>query len=609
MRGARDSVEPKLTFSAKAGGNAVTRKVDFFGLPRAVQERFVASCRRGAHPVPIVFVRAPRTRVLVWVGAGLALALAAFVLARVGMGNVESALALQDVRMLAVYGALFAASAFAFVRAIANAWEARALPAPPGTYVFPAVIVDARSHAMRVHALRDMAGVERSAARPNVLNFTLADGSRLSVEAANLDEAQRAEQELTIAKTELARALEDDNPRAMALLDPLYDGAVSSPLGPQEPMRREIPVWARFGWAIALVVAAGFGPLLWLMRNRASDESMYKTVTAEQTIAGYKAYLARGGRHSGEIADILLPRAELAEATKAGTVEAILAFGKAHPNCKIQPEVDEQIRKALLVELEKAKSQKTVMALKDFASRYPMFQQQKLGKDYGQAMHALYASALDGYKQQAPEKDLVGAGALFERLLAFCEKNGPNVELRFRSRDSKSLAKADEAIGKNSHFLGADTLPSRFFADDKMKPREDDLAQTIVDRFNSAFPPDVAKMKVGADLPDGDLPKLTAPTLVIDYAVEWSRTQAYTQRPRGLFAGINMPFEVSFHVPDGKPPMKVSFTSWRTPDAWGLRDQANGAPGDFAAAVYAQMTNASFDLAKKRSVEALFRKR
>jgi hypothetical protein len=513
--------------------------------------------------------------------------------------------------MLAVYTALFAASAFAFVRAVAFAWQARAMPAPPGTYLFPGVIVEAQSHKMRVRALRDAVSVERSAAKPNVVAFLFADGSRIAIAAPSLDDAQRAERELAVAKTELARAIEEDNPRAMALLDPLYDGAVSSPLGPSEPMRREVPLWSRHGWAIALVAAAAFGPLLWLMRNRASDESMYKTVTAEQTAHAYKAYLARGGRHSSEIADVLLPRAELAESAKAGTVEAILAFEKGHPasTCKIQPEVDEKLRAALLVELEKAKTQKTVTALKDFASRYPMYSTHKLNRDYGAAMHALFAGALEGYKQQAPEKDVAGALPVLERLLAWAEKHGPDVELRFRSRDSKSLAKADEAIGKNPHFLGPDTLPSRFYADDKMKPREDDLSLTLVDRFNSSFPPDVAKMKVGADLPDGDLPKLTVPTLVIDYAIEWSRTQAYSVKPRGLFAGINMPFDISLYVPDGKAPLKVSFTSWRTPDMWKNRDQANGTPGDFAAIIYGQMADASFDMAKKRALESLFRKR
>src|SRR5271154_6585295 len=53
-----DRVEER-SLPVRWGVSTVASKIDFFALPRAVQERFAASTRGTAPPMPLLYVRAP----------------------------------------------------------------------------------------------------------------------------------------------------------------------------------------------------------------------------------------------------------------------------------------------------------------------------------------------------------------------------------------------------------------------------------------------------------------------------------------------------------------------------------------------------------------------
>src|SRR5579883_3081937 len=180
MERTRESVDPKFTFSAGAGENGAPRTLDFFTLPRAVQERFLASTLRTAPPAPILFAPAKKTRAFVWGGIAVAFAIATFAATRVGFGDVASALAFHRTPMLATYAALVAAATFAVVRALVALHALRSLPWAPGIYVFPSSVIDARSHKLRVYAMRDLEKMERAPTPVSTFHFVFASGAKLS---------------------------------------------------------------------------------------------------------------------------------------------------------------------------------------------------------------------------------------------------------------------------------------------------------------------------------------------------------------------------------------------------------------------------------------------
>jgi hypothetical protein len=572
-------------------------KVDFYTLPRTVQDRFLASARGAALPAPIMFVPASRRSFFTWLGAASGLALMAFVVARIGLGDVESSVAMHGPAIVAIYALLFAGGAYGLVRALEIYRAQKSLPWVAGIYVFPACIVDASSHKLRVWSMQELADVTRTPTPVNTFHFVFAGGQRVSLPVKDLDLAERTEHALAVARAHLADVVADPA-KSIAALDPLHDAAISSPLAPTQPLKREVPMWARFGWVAAAAFGFAVGPLLGLARNGASDAKMFDVVTDADSIDLYKRYLAQGGKRSADVRDVLLPRAELREAEKALTVESIQAFAKAHPKSKIQGEIDVALRKRLVWELDKAKRDKTVASLDAFAKRYP---DHKLDGDLRAAKHVLYANALKAYKEKAPDAD---AAAAMERVLAFAEKNGPAFEVRVRMRASKSLSNADAAIEKNRYFAGKNTLPSRYFERARLDARETAIAQPLVDEIKATFPADILAPKMGAKIDDGDLPRFTVPTLLVDYGVEWSHVQVASTKPRGAFAGVNVPFEASMQVPDGSQPYKVRQSFWRpSPEPWRYKDIA---PGELADKVYDTMTDAIFESMKKKAYSGFF---
>src|SRR5438445_143983 len=137
---------------------------------------------------------------------------------------------------------------------------------------------------------------------------------------------------------------------------------------------------------IGIVLAPG----IWFLRNSGSDRQMLAHASKTRDAKSYREYLARGGRN-GEVREVLLPRAELSEAAKDGTVEAIEKFIATHPNSHIQGEVSGALRQAMLGELEAAKKAGTVSALTDFAKLHP---NNLVDVELRQAIHGVYQAAL-----------------------------------------------------------------------------------------------------------------------------------------------------------------------------------------------------------------------
>ncbi|MDP9035050.1 MAG: hypothetical protein M3O50_09605 [Myxococcota bacterium] len=519
--------------------------------------------------------------------------LAAALLFLVGWGDVSSALALHGPAMLLAEGLLLSAGAYGVLHGMAILHALDSLPFVPGMYLFPACVVDACQPLLRVWAIADAETIERAPPPEHALVLSMRDGSRTAIPAADATDLDRAEAALGSVRVELARAAADDDASVLAELDPLHDRALSNPLGPTTAMRRARPLWIRLDWGLAAALGMTLGLVLGTVRNTTSDERIMRGVLSIGTVGAFEQYVARGGRHSAEVRDVLLPRAQLREVESHGNVGALLAFARDHASANIAPEIDAAVRRAMLLELDKAKRTGTVAALNEFARAYP---DANVGPELKAARHALYVQALAAWKGQAqPDAD---ATSFMEGLLTATERNGPVCEVRFRMRPTRSVDEADRKIAKNDRYPGPDALPSHYLTAEAMRPRERRTVETIAEAFKVFFPPDMLLLRPGEPLPPDAPLAASTPTLFVEYAPEWARTVTVSVKPSTAFAPINFAFDAAFVLPEG-PTRKVSTRWTRGVELWKLRSTGLSRE-DFEQKVYGATIDPAFDqLAKK----------
>src|SRR5262249_45081728 len=154
--------------------------------------------------------------------------------------------------------------------------------------------------------------------KDQVFKITVA-GTTYALAARDQAHAIAAKEALSQARAMLenADAAKDSmRPKALAALNPLH--GVVNPLVPASSITRPPPPWARLDWLLALVLGGIVGFSLWAVHNAKSDDAMYAKAVAANDVTSFQGYLARGSRHREEVANILLPRAELKQAEATG---------------------------------------------------------------------------------------------------------------------------------------------------------------------------------------------------------------------------------------------------------------------------------------------------
>jgi hypothetical protein len=531
-------------------------EVDFYTLDRAVQDRFADSTRAIGLPTPIVS-EAPRDRrTSFWLVSSAILVVFLVWVVQRGFGNLDSTLALASHAFAGAYAVLIALWAYCVVRALALQAARAAVPYEPGLYLFPAGVFDARSEPLRVFLHPELKDV--SVTDGSMLRVTTAQGPfafRLPDAAA----AEQARQAIEQARDQYAQAVRSENRREQAMLDPLVDSGFSSPFSPKLRLARRAPVWATLAPVIALLVGAALGPMLWKARNVASERKLFARATAENDVAGYRAYLDRGGPRA-EVRDVYLPRAELREAMQAGSVEALEAFSAEHQGSKIASEVQGALQAAVTAEFLAASKVGTVTALREFGEKR---------KAYAFIQPAVQAGVIAIYKNLLahfiPGKDPAVA-SFFERLLGYSKEHGPNVVIRFVRRTPDSEAAADNQVKLSAYFMGKQSIPSQYFTGDFAAKREATAAADIAATLEKPFPKDVLSVSVAPTFADsGDPPPVASPELRIEYAPEMAGGYM-SPKPRGVFVGVGMMFKSSFAIPGDSQPLDVKSSLWRTPN-------------------------------------------
>ena len=574
------------------------QEMDFYEISRAVQDRFTVSVRGEGQPRPLLAVRAgPPRPALIWGAVGAGALLFAWVLFELGLGDLKSNFAIQPASFAAGYALLVATVAVAAIQVTSRLRASWALPYRPGVYLFPAAVIDAKGHKLRVFPLSRLVSpiVED---RRLTLKFPEGESFSFPLAVAGHD----AEVKKTIEDNQVAleNAHASGDKKNLGVLDPLVDIGVVNPFAPTTRLEKNTPGWARQVWLVGAAIGIVLAPGIWFLRNVVSDKQMLATATKMKDADSFKAYLARGGK-KGDVRDVLLPRAELSAAVKDGSVEAIEKFIATHPNSRIQAEVSVALRQAMLAELESVKKAGTVTALTDFAKRHP---NNLVDAEFRQAMHAVYQTAFAKYKKESGARDQ-NALAFVERLLAYAEKNGPRVEIRFRRKQTKSMDLADEQIKKSPYFMGNPSVPSQYFDDAHARSREATAGKAIASRFAAAFPSDILTFDTGQPLLESDppLPPSKLPTMFVEHSVEMSDKPYLSANPRGVFVGLGLVFEVVFRIPDDGKPQKFRLQQWRRPDTTIPKGD-----GTFESTVYETMATDGFAQFTQKYLSTFFAK-
>jgi hypothetical protein len=574
------------------------QKSNFYEFTRPVQERFIGSVNGTGMPTPILERRGGPPLPYYWLALSAVGLLVVIVLFPMGLGSLQSGLAIQSFGLLLVYVAGLFALVFGVMKTLAAWREVKALPFRPGVYVFPIGLVDARAYVLEIHPLSEIKNVEQ---RASDLVLSLEGGASYTFSFPSSEDVGLGAANLDAARVHLEQASstrESLRPGAFAGIDPFHGAA--SPFVPNKALVREVPIWAKLPWAFALGAGVVVGLSIWLLRNHIGDRRLYTSALEKNDIAAYQAYLARGRRFRDEVERIRLPRAELRVAEKAGSVDAIEEYIHSHPSSAIPDEVQAARRTALLQELERSKEIGTVTALRDFDFRHP---HHGLDAEVKKAIHQVYVLAFEKYRAEYAPKDPEAAKFMGE-LITVVEQKGPTALIRFHHKPSRTLEKADSVVAKSKYFNGTQSFPSRYFDAAHLQSRENDTAAVIVQRFSEAFPKDILSMQVGEEVAEaeGALPAVTSPTLFIEHGVEWAGGVSTSTNPRGVFIGAGMMFDASFRLPTDAKPRRFKMADWRAPDVSALKGEAR--PEE---KLYEGMARTCFESFTKRLLATLFR--
>lgn len=532
------------------------QRVSFFDLARPVQERFVETARARAAPSPLAFRAAFPKRVAIWSALSLSFLLVAAVVTSLGFGDLDSSLAIAPSWKLFVLVVLFSLVAVCAVEALAMRWGRRALPYRPGVYLFPSGIIDASIPQFSVYRMSEL-DVTPAGSRSIALRH--ASGASFSFPTPD---AERARAQIGEYKRALARAEASNDPRELAALDPLKDTGFASPFSPPTSIPRPRPPWFRIALPLAAVAGIPLGWAAWQARNAASERALYAAAVSANDVASYEAYLARGGTRS-EVSEVLLPRAELDRARKAGGVQAIEDFLARRPGSKVEGEAMAALKAALLAELEEAKRTGSLKALRAIPEQHP--RHQLIAAELAVAVRDAYQQAFEKYKKLAPAAD-ERTLSFVKRLLEYAEKKGPLVQIRFVERTPQSHDLADIAVKNSMYFAGTKSLPSQYFDEAHTKAREVIAGKELIAELGKAFSPEILKFEIGERLhePKPEQLEVNVPTLFIEHTTRLSGTYV-SSAPRGVYMGVSVMFESSFRIPRDPDFWSVKHSAWNPP--------------------------------------------
>ena len=436
--------------------------------------------------------------------------------------------------------------------------RAKELPYRPGIYLFPIGVIRTRHSELDLYSWDELVQSELSG-DSRELRLVFGQGREFRFGLSGSEQATRVQAELARARERLEQARASARVRDLALLDPLTDNGIPNPLLPDTPLTRRKAWWSKGWWWLGPALGAALAWPLWTARNHFGQRALLDAAQKANTPAAYRAYLAAAGPHD-EVSRVLLPRAELAEAERTGSADAVERVLARYPDARIRPEFEVALRRALLRELAGAKSPD---ALRRF--RALQLHHELVAADVDAALHAMYAAGLARYQADASPRRPDPASWV-SRLLDYAERHGPRVEIRFARKLNPSVAAADQRVMKSPYAQSPASPPSQYFDGDPAAERERRAGEALRRRFARTFSGGLLDFELGAPLPEDPKDRaLRAPTLVVEHTTVMNGTHVNPNPPHVL-VGVGILFRASLHIPGDSSPASFKFSSWHAPD-------------------------------------------
>ncbi len=560
------------------------RKQDFYGLPRSIQDRFIESSQAVAAPAPLAALPVGEKSPLVWGGLALLFALGWAGFTTVGLGNLQSSLALSPLPAKVAHVLFAGAVAASALRAYTLSWATRRLPYGSGNYLFPCGVVVARGASLVLHDAREL---KSHAVQGSAVRIDFQSGASFVFPTGSPERAEQVSQAFEKG-AENWKAVEGGEQLAQARLNPLLESGVPNPLAPTQPHIKPslLPLPVSSGIVVVLAILLGLLVVGW--RDSLSRKALYKAATEADTVEAYKAYLKRGGERE-EVSTLWLPRAELKGAIDAGTVEALQKFKDDNPDAKIGSEIQNALRDALLKELEKAKAKGTVSAIEEVPKRFKSAD--LIQGEIAAARRDVYAKALANFQEKASSKvpELV---PFMQALVTYAEKHGPTVQLRFSHSFPQDPEKVDQIVSKSKkYYMGRKSLPTQYFLGDPARRREKKLLETVQARLQKEFPKDVLTFEL-APLPEKEneeLPEIKVPTLTFSHREKLSGGFVGGM-PKAMYMGVALLMSAEAEIPGSDQKLEYAWNAWRSPQFNILSDKEKDMPD-----IYEDMMGGAFD--------------
>ncbi len=545
------------------------RVVPFNAFPKIVRDRFVNVLGSRTSAVPVISVKST-----FWWG------LIGSVLLLIGSGIVSLFLFFVDYDRPFQSGAVqpwgvavvYIAALFLFLLSILLIFRIvlrrRALPFPPGRYLFPLDVVDARTETLRLTPLADMADYKivhhytNGVYSHSVLTMLFMDAPTETFQLRGEQLAMQSMERFFQLRERIREAAGRQDYQSVAALDPFFEVRMNeswATLKPTPggqftdgPIAGRVP---RIGWLAlgAFLVTLLAGPALLGIHNLIIDELRFSELKRNPTVLNCRSALRDGNRHKDEILKMLAPAA-LREAKRARTVTAFRGVVKEFPGT---PEAAEA---------------KTLI-------------------------HGAFTDSMTRFRQLASSSD-PKMMPFMEELVAYLEQHdSPPIVVRFRRPLSADLEKADAFYQEK--LKGKTFIPiTPNFSVKVSDAREAVIRNQLVRGFSTCFANDVLSFQAGPNVGEERLTpaNLTTPVIEIVYEVSPSDKTFVEEGTERVVVGIRIAFDMRLMIPRKsddfsfglivEPPSRFS-VEYDSPG------QATGQIG--AARIYEQMATRAFD--------------
>lgn len=505
-------------------------EIRFDALSYLDRDRIAQAARGARPPAPLLAEHVPTGTLLL--GRGFIAALPTVLLALLavwGFGRPASSLGVQGLPFVVLYAAVAVAIVLVVVAAVQILAAPRALPFPPGKYLFPREFVDARGPVLRVVSLGLLNGAEiEGQGSGTVVCVYFAGGVVERIASPSRDQAERVVNYL-LSRREGANAQWIAEPPGAD--EDLFASARA--LGRRLAVAEYERIQQRSGFLPALPLAmlaaialagAVLGAGLFFGRNLLSDERMFAVAREQNRSTVYRQYAENGVRHRDE-AIALGDEAERREIVEA----AYEAFQTA-----LAARDAEELRKVL--------------------ARNPDV---PFAGDIREAIRSVYRDALDDYRRRAPADP--NAVAFVEKLLDYMA-------------DIEPLASPVVLV---SFKIPSETARD-FVANHSLGEFEEQLVERLKGDFGGVFRPDLVRVESGLRY-SGDADEVGSkfPILEVAYDLRKVTSGVYISQESGeqSFA-LHFTFDVTMRLPNGgasakqhldvPPPQHLSHSRYQT---------------------------------------------